>query len=384
MAEQLANESTPTTSATATSAEAPAVAATDSGATAAPPAPEKEREKAKVKIKVKAKAKPAPRAPAKIAEPKRGFLRAAFRSPVDERRRASPVAPHAVVVAPLRKQKEKAPKPRLRILIAGDPKKPMRQISLPRALPVVVSVAAGVLVLVTVLLAAGSWKISGARAVLERRLRAMVRAADSVAVGTAHAGEGDTAEGAAARSPGGPIVSFVVQSSNTGEEMEVRLNRDTGELNADDYRKLRHLMRCLHTGAEAPTDPRLIDLLYRISQRTGQKIMLVSGFRAPMYSKAKLSYHTRGMAADIRIPGMTALMARDLAESMGVKGLGYYPVSGFIHVDVRDQRTRWIDYGENRRDADGAEHTAPGGGGSEESESVEEAPALDLDTSDGR
>lgn len=321
------------------------------------------------------------------AKRRRGSVwRALRRAPADERRRLSPVVPHPVVVPPIRKKKEKAVKPRLRILIAGDPKKPMRQISLPHALPVIVSVAAGFLILATVLLAAGSWKISGARAVLERRLRAMVRAADSVTLGTAHADEGgDGADGPSVRAPGGPIVSFVVHASNTGEEMEVRLNRETGELNAEDYRKLRHLMRCLHTGAEAPTDPRLIDLLYRISQRTGQKILLVSGFRAPMYSKAKLSYHTRGMAADIRIPGMTALMARDLAESMGVKGLGYYPVSGFIHVDVRDQRTRWIDYGENRRDADGAEHTAPGGGGNEEGESVEEsAPVLEIDATDSR
>jgi uncharacterized protein YcbK (DUF882 family) len=378
MAEPLANESTTPANTPAPTGDSTTVAASNDGAGA------KASAKAKAKAKVKVKVKPAPRAAITVVEPKRAFLRGALRSPSEERRRLSPVTPHPVRVPPIRKQIQKAAKQRLRILIAGDPKKPMRQISLPRALPVIVSVAAGILVLLTVLLAAGSWKISGARAVLERRLRAMVRATDSVAVGTAHAGESDAADSAAVRSPGGPIVSFVIQSSNTGEEMEVRLNRDTGELNADDYRKLRHLMRCLHTTAEAPTDPRLIDLLYRISQRTGQKIMLVSGFRAPMYSKAKLSYHTRGMAADIRIPGMTALMARDLAESMGVKGLGYYPVSGFIHVDVRDQRTRWIDYGENRRDADGAEHTAPGGGGNEESESVEETPALDLDISDGR
>jgi uncharacterized protein YcbK (DUF882 family) len=158
----------------------------------------------------------------------------------------------------------------------------------------------------------------------------------------------------------------------------VRLNRATGELDAESYRRLRHLMRCLHTGAESPIDPRLIDLLYRISARTHQKILLVSGFRAPMYSMAKLSYHTRGMAADIRIPGMTPLMARDLAESMGVKGLGYYPVSQFIHVDVRDERTRWIDYGENRRDADGAEHAPRRDGTTEEAEPIEEA-AVDLD-----
>ena len=116
------------------------------------------------------------------------------------------------------------------------------------------------------------------------------------------------------------------------------------------------MMRCLRTTAETPIDPRLIDLLYRISQRTRQKIILVSGFRAPMFSLATLSYHTRGMAADIRIPGMTPLMARDLAESMGVHGLGYYPVSGFIHVDVRDDRQRWTDYGSKSADGEGTEH----------------------------
>lgn len=284
---------------------------------------------------------------------------------------------------PIRKQKSKAPRARLRILIAGDPARPMRTISLPHALPLVVSIAAGILVLATVLLACGSWKISDARAGLERRLRAMVHAADSVALRTGHARAGQLDEAAPLRLPSVDEVAFTVQSVNTSEEMEVRLNRTTGELDADGYRRLRHLMRCQHTGAESPIDPRLIDLLYRISARTHQKILLVSGFRAPMYSMAKLSYHTRGMAADIRIPGMTPLMARDLAESMGVKGLGYYPVSGFIHVDVRDERMRWIDYGENRRDADGAEHGPRRDSTSEEAEPAEEA-AVDLETMDPR
>ena len=133
------------------------------------------------------------------------------------------------------------------------------------------------------------------------------------------------------------------------------------------------MMRCLRTTAETPIDPRLIDLLYRIAQRTRQKLILVSGFRAPMFSLAALSYHTRGMAADIRIPGMTPLMARDLAESMGVHGLGYYPVSGFIHVDVRDDNSRWTDYGQNRQDGEGTEHGPSRG---EDVRSGEIAPGL--------
>ena len=160
----------------------------------------------------------------------------------------------------------------------------------------------------------------------------------------------------AVRRPSGQVGRFTIESVNTGESVEVVLDLASGEVEATSYRALRHLMRCLRTGAETPMDPRLIELLYRISQRTHQKIMMVSGFRAPMFSIAALSYHTRGMAADIRIPGMTPLMVRDLARSMGVKGIGYYPVSQFVHVDVRDDKQEWTDYGENRNDAEGGEH----------------------------
>jgi uncharacterized protein YcbK (DUF882 family) len=269
----------------------------------------------------------------------------------------------AVVLERIRKEKEQAKpsKARLRIMIAGDPNRPIRTISLPRRLPLIASIVVGTLAVATVVLACGSWKLSDALRSLDRRMFAMARAADDVALGS-DAGRAlpstMAAQGPAGglKVPGGQIGRFTIQLVNTGEEMEVRVNLATNEVDAECYRQLRHLMRCQRTTAETPIDPRLIDLLYRISQRTHQKILLVSGFRAPMFSLATLSYHTRGMAADIRIPGMTPLMVRDLAMSMGVKGIGYYPVSGFVHVDVRDQFTTWIDYGENRQDGEGAEH----------------------------
>jgi uncharacterized protein YcbK (DUF882 family) len=265
-----------------------------------------------------------------------------------------------------RMREEAAPRPRrerLRIMIASDPDRPIRTLTLPRALPKVVTMVAVVLVLTTLVLILGSWHLSGSLANLERRVRAMVQAADSVAL---HPLPGDgrvlasvsTLGGdlPAVRRPSGQVGRFTIESVNTGESVEVVLDLASGEVEATSYRALRHLMRCLRTGAETPMDPRLIELLYRISQRTHQKIMMVSGFRAPMFSIAALSYHTRGMAADIRIPGMTPLMVRDLAESMGVKGIGYYPVSEFVHVDVREEKSFWTDYGQNRPDAEGAEH----------------------------
>jgi uncharacterized protein YcbK (DUF882 family) len=255
---------------------------------------------------------------------------------------------------------------RWRVMVASDPSRPVRTFTLPRLLPTVLSLFTVALIAATVLLARGSWKLSGSVGALEHRVHAMVQAADSVALtpgandNGASPGDGSmlvpVATTQVVRTAGSGTGKFVLQSANTGEEVEITLNLATGELDAAGYTRLRHIMRCLRTTAETPIDPRLIDLLYRISQRTRQKIILVSGFRAPMFSLATLSYHTRGMAADIRIPGMTPLMARDLAESMGVHGLGYYPVSGFIHVDVRDDNARWTDYGQNRQDGEGTEH----------------------------
>jgi uncharacterized protein YcbK (DUF882 family) len=256
----------------------------------------------------------------------------------------------------IRKEAAAPRRERLRIVIASDASRPLRTLTLPRGLPRAVSIGAVLLIVTTAALLAGSWRLNGSVNRLEGTVQEMVLAADTAAMHPLpEASEGDSAT-LAPRRPTGQKGKFVLESVNTGERVEVVLDLASGEVEASSYRSLRHLMRCLRTGAETPLDPRLVELLYRIAQRTHQKIELVSGFRAPMFSLAQLSYHTRGMAADIRIPGMTPLMVRDLARAMGVKGIGYYPVSQFVHVDVRDEPQEWTDYGLNRQDADGAEH----------------------------
>jgi uncharacterized protein YcbK (DUF882 family) len=246
---------------------------------------------------------------------------------------------------------------RLRIVIASDANRPLKTITLPRGLPRALAIGTVALVVVTAALLAGSWRLNGSVNRLEGRVHEMVLAAETTAL---HPAQGAAVEDATAapvaHRPSGAKGSFVIQSVNTGEQVQVVLDLASGEVEPASYRSLRHLMRCQRTGAETPFDPRLIELLYRITQRTHQKIELVSGFRAPMFSLAQLSYHTRGMAADIRVPGMTPLMVRDMARAMGVKGIGYYPVSQFVHVDVRDDHQEWTDYGSDRQDGEGAEH----------------------------
>lgn len=265
----------------------------------------------------------------------------------------------------IRKAAARTKRARLRIMIATDPHRPVHTLSLPRSLPKILAFASGGLLLVTAVLIFVSSHMHGSRAALERRVRAMVEVADAVALNPLRGNDGETMLASTAgaqgglHAPAGPLAQFTIESANTGETMDVRFNLLTGEIEPGSYRQFRHLMRCLHTQAETPPDPRLVELLYKFSQRTHQKIILVSGFRAPMYSLATLSYHTRGMAADIRIPGMTAMMVRDLAFSMGVKGVGFYPVSQFVHVDVRDDKQYWIDYSSRQKgesETEGAEH----------------------------
>jgi uncharacterized protein YcbK (DUF882 family) len=252
---------------------------------------------------------------------------------------------------------------RLRIVIAGDPRRPLKTISFSARLPTVVAATVAVLFLAALGLGLASWQLRGWVDRLQHRVLAMTDAADEIAK---HPLPSAALAAAVPFDLGGPqsrvrpqegippdrLGRFSMESVNTGETIDVTFDLATGEPDIASYRALRRFMRCLRTTAETPIDPRLIELLYTISRRTGQRIHLVSGFRAPMFSTAAFSYHARGMAADIRIPGMTPLMVRDLAMSLGVKGIGYYPVSQFVHVDVRDSKAYWIDYGDARGDED--------------------------------
>jgi uncharacterized protein YcbK (DUF882 family) len=255
----------------------------------------------------------------------------------------------------------------LRIVITGDPRRPIRTIVIPARLPFVAVGAAAAVVLVAVGLAFAAWSLRGAVGRLSLRMSAMTDAADELAryplpaaAGLLNAAALDAGSWRARARPERHVPPerlgrLELQSVNTGEHLIVSLDTATGEPDEQSYRAVRRFMRCLRTGAETPMDPRLIELLYRISQRAGRKIQLVSGFRAPMYSAVAFSYHPRGMAADIRIPGMTALMVRDLVSAMGVKGVGYYPTSQFVHVDVRDTRAHWTDYS-TKSDEDSSSH----------------------------
>jgi uncharacterized protein YcbK (DUF882 family) len=122
--------------------------------------------------------------------------------------------------------------------------------------------------------------------------------------------------------------------------------------------KLNYFLRDHRTNDEGHYDPKEFDLLHDILAKLGRadsEIDIVCGYRTPQSNTflrtrsantgvAQNSQHIQSRAIDIRIPGVSTVKLRDTALSLGLGGVGYYPVSQFVHVDVGPVR-RWSYFG---------------------------------------
>jgi len=118
-----------------------------------------------------------------------------------------------------------------------------------------------------------------------------------------------------------------------------------GEWNPDGLQEIDTVLRDFRTGDVTTIDRRLLDLLYRLSHKMGTRrpFHVISGYRSPKTNAmlaaqssgvARRSLHTKGMAIDIRIPGVELADLRKAALSLKAGGVGYYPNSDFVHVDT--------------------------------------------------
>ena len=82
--------------------------------------------------------------------------------------------------------------------------------------------------------------------------------------------------------------------------------------------------------------------------RTTSPITVIAGYRAPKIARKKgnpKSPHKKGLACDFRVVGVPNETLRDYARTLPRTGVGYYPNSGFVHLDSRDGKSAfWIDY----------------------------------------
>ncbi len=127
--------------------------------------------------------------------------------------------------------------------------------------------------------------------------------------------------------------------------------------------KLNHFLRDHRTQDVGSYDPKEFDVLHNVMTKLGRSngiIDIVCGYRTPWSNNflrtrggtaspastgvAKNSQHTQSKAIDIRVEGVSTTKLRDAALSLAAGGVGYYPVSQFVHVDVGPVR-KWSFFG---------------------------------------
>ena len=148
-----------------------------------------------------------------------------------------------------------------------------------------------------------------------------------------------------------PVSRLRLYHTHTGERLDVVFKRGASYI-PEALVKLDHFLRDHRNGIVHHYDPRVFDLLSDITKKVGRpnaEIDIICGYRSPASNEylrthtsgvAKNSLHMQAEAIDVRLPGTPISAFRNAALALGRGGVGYYPASDFVHVDVGRVR-RW-------------------------------------------
>jgi uncharacterized protein YcbK (DUF882 family) len=143
------------------------------------------------------------------------------------------------------------------------------------------------------------------------------------------------------------ILSF--HNTHTGETLKRIIVTTDGYFNTECQEDINSLFRDFRRNESIEIDPKLLMFIAQISNNLGTvgTINLVSGYRSQKTNEdlrkasfgiAKGSYHTKGMAADIFIDGVSNKDLQRAALALKKGGVGHYP--HFVHIDTGRVR-RW-------------------------------------------
>ena len=132
--------------------------------------------------------------------------------------------------------------------------------------------------------------------------------------------------------------------THTGETLS-RVFWADGEFVPGALADINRLLRDHRTNDVWPIDRQLLSLLERLTALTGttDTLHVISGYRSPVTNQtladrsdgvSRRSLHMDGKAIDIRIPGRDLEKVRSAALSLRAGGVGFYPVSQFVHIDT--------------------------------------------------
>lgn len=106
------------------------------------------------------------------------------------------------------------------------------------------------------------------------------------------------------------------------------------------HKRLTQFMRDWRTGKSKRMPERLLWNLYLVGQRFDAPIEIISAYR---HKERKSSRHKQARAIDFRVVGVDNREVWNYCKRFDNVGLGLYPNSNFVHMDVRDQSYYWID-----------------------------------------
>lgn len=125
-----------------------------------------------------------------------------------------------------------------------------------------------------------------------------------------------------------------------GREIHMSPLGDDGGFDAAALAEAAHALAHHEDGSERPIEPRLVELVYQASRHfRAPWVVVISGYR-PGRSTSR---HAHGRAIDFVLPGVADRRLAAWARRLGFVGVGIYPVSGFVHLDVRERSYFWSD-----------------------------------------
>lgn len=177
------------------------------------------------------------------------------------------------------------------------------------------------------------------------KITAAVAAAFALCAAPGAASAQEAAQPRAISAPAAGEHSLSLFNTHTSERLTLVYRRG-GQYDPTALAKLDYFLRDHNTNEVRHFDPHLYDILSDLTASVGHpggEIDIVCGYRAPATNAAlrertngvaKNSLHIQAEAIDLRMPGVNTLKLRRAALALGRGGVGYYPHSDFIHVDV--------------------------------------------------
>lgn len=147
------------------------------------------------------------------------------------------------------------------------------------------------------------------------------------------------------------IKKLWLYNTHTGEMFKQNY-WENGQYSSSALEEVNFLLRDHRSNEVKDIQLSLLELLFQVQQLLGYQkpFDVISGYRSLRTNRqlrgmgrqvAKNSYHVRGMAIDVCFRGLSLARARKAALFLKKGGVGYYPSSGFLHMDVRGQSRYW-------------------------------------------